>query len=245
VILYGTLALCALGAALLVYRHDLYDREPPWLLLVTVGLGASSMNLAGFVEARALAWSGFTSRAGIAALAALVEELAKVTVVVMVALCARKQFNDPLDGLIYGSMAGLGAAVEESVFYLRAEPLPAPGLAPVEAVRLSGHLIMGGIGGFALGMITIGRRAWPFALAAGLGGAIGLHFGWDLVSLSATDAGVLGPGQTLLAVALMLGGLSLYAALTALGSGWSHRLFAPERAETLWGWPFDRKGRKF
>ncbi len=46
-ILYGTLALCALGAALLVYRHDLYDREPPWLLLVTVGLGASAMNLAG------------------------------------------------------------------------------------------------------------------------------------------------------------------------------------------------------
>ncbi len=163
----------------------------------------------------------------------------------MVALLARKQFNDPLDGLIYGSMAGLGAAVEESVFYLRTETLPTPGLPPVEAVRLCGHLIMGGIGGFALGMTTVGRKAWPFALAVGLGAAIGLHFGWDWLSMSATDEGVLGPGHTLLAVALMLGGLGLYAALTALGSGWSHRLFAPERPETLWGWPFDRTGRKF
>jgi len=245
VILYGTLALCTLGAALLVYRHDLYDREPPWLLLVTVGLGASGMNLAGLVEAWALAWSGVTSRAGIAALAALVEEVAKLTVVVMVAVCARKQFNDPLDGLIYGSMAGLGAAVEESVFYLRTAALPAPGLAPIEAVRICGHLVMGGIGGFALGMITVGRRAWPLALAAGLGSAIGLHFGWDFVAMSATDGGDLGPHHTLLAVALMLGGLGLYAALTALGSEWSHRLFAPLLPATLWGWPFDRKGRKF
>lgn len=244
-ILYGTLALCALGAALLVYRHDLYDREPPWLLLVTVGLGASSMNLAGFVETRALAWSGFTSRAGIASLAALVEELAKLLVVVMVALLARKQFNDPLDGLIYGSLAGLGAAVEESVFYLRTEALPSAGLPPVEAVRLCGHLIMGGIGSFALGMAVVGKRTWPLAFVAGLGAAIGLHFGWDSVAMSATSGGELGPGATLLAMALMLGGLGLYAALTAIGSGWSHRLFAPDRPATLWGWPFDRKGRKF
>jgi RsiW-degrading membrane proteinase PrsW (M82 family) len=244
VILYGTLALCALGAAFLVYRHDLYDREPAWLLLVTVGLGASSMNVAGLVETHALVWSGVTTRVGIAGLAALVEELAKLVVVVMVALCARKQFNDPLDGLVYGSMAGLGAAVEESVFYLRTEPLPAPVLPPVEAVRLCDHLIMGGIGGFALGMAVTGRKSWPLALVGGFGAATGLHFAWDWLSMSSTEEGVLGPGHTLSAVTLMLGGLVLYATLTSLGSGWSHALFAPDRPAILWGWPFKRTGRK-
>jgi RsiW-degrading membrane proteinase PrsW (M82 family) len=111
VILYGTLALCALGAAFIVYRNDLYDREPAWLLALTAGLGGTAMWLAGLVESWTLDWSGLTSRPAIAALAAAVEETAKVLVVAAVALSARKAFNDPLDGLIYGSLAGLGMAL--------------------------------------------------------------------------------------------------------------------------------------
>ena len=46
-ILYATLALCAGGAALSVYRHDLFDRKPTWLLALSVGLGALTVALAG------------------------------------------------------------------------------------------------------------------------------------------------------------------------------------------------------
>lgn len=243
-ILYGTLALCALGAAFLVYRHDLYDREPVWLLALTAVLGAVAMTLAGFVESWAITASGATSRPSIAALAALVEEVAKVLVVVGLALRARKAFNDPLDGLIYGSLVGLGAAVEESLHYLRGEPRRPSLLPPVEVVRIFGHLVMGGIGSFALGMAAVGRKAWPFVLTGTLGAATFLHWAWDWLSLSAADEGRLGPRQSLIGVAIMAGGLALYATLTAVGSEWSHRLFAPDRPSLLWGWPFTRTGRK-
>ncbi|HEY6554882.1 MAG TPA: PrsW family glutamic-type intramembrane protease, partial [Vicinamibacteria bacterium] len=243
-ILYGTLVLCALGAAFIVYRNDLYDREPAWLLGLTAGLGAAAMWLAGFVESWTLEWSGLTSRAAIAALAAIVEETAKVLVVAGVALSARKAFNDPLDGLIYGSLAGLGMAVEESVAYLRAEP-PGPWiLPPVELVRLCGHLVMGGIGAFALGMAATGRRAWPFALVGGLVAATSFHFAWDWLALSVADARELSLGNSVLGVVLMVAGLALYGTLTAIGSKWSHGLFAPDRPARLWGWPFNRAGRK-
>ena len=244
-ILYGSLVLCALGAAFIVYRNDLYDREPAWLLGLTAGLGAAAMWLAGLVESWMLDAWGLASQAGIAALAAVVEETAKVLVVALVAISARKAFNDPLDGLIYGSLAGLGMAVEESVAYLRAEPRGPRILPPVELVRLCGHLVMGGIGAFALGMAAAGRRAWPLALAGGLGAATSLHFAWDWLALSVADARELSLGNSVLAVVLMVAGLALYGTLTALGSKWSHFLFEPDRPARLWGWPFNRAGRKF
>ena len=243
-ILYGTLGLCALGAAFLVYRHDLYDREPVPLLALSVVLGAALMALAGQAESWVLEWSGVTSRPGIAAVAAVVEEILKLVTVVGVALLARKQFNDPLDGLIYGSMAGLGMAIEESAFYLRHGPRRPEVLPPVELARICGHLVMGGIGGFGVGLAAIGKRAWPFALAGGFFAAMGLHFAWDWLAISALDGGGLDPRHTLLGVAIMTGGLALYGALTAIGSGWSHGLFAPNRPALLWGWPFNRAGRK-
>jgi RsiW-degrading membrane proteinase PrsW (M82 family) len=244
VILYATLLACALGAAFLVYRHDLYDREPPWLLALAVGLGAAFMALAGRAESWLLAWSGVTSRAGIAALVSLVEEGFKFAAVVGVALGARKQFNDPLDGLVYGSMSGLGMAVEESVFYLQHGPRRHEVLPVIELARICGHLVMGGIGGFGVGLAAVHRRAWPLTVAGGLGAATGLHFAWDWLAMSVADARELVPRTSLVGVAIMVGGLVLYGTLTAVGSEWSHRLFAPGRPGLLWGWPFDRAGRK-
>ena len=118
-ILYLTLGLCALGAAFLVYRHDLYDREPWPLLAVAVALGAGAITIAGRLEARMFTAFSVTRPAGQAAVAAGCEELGKLLVVAAVALLARRTFNDPMDGIVYGSMAGLGAALDESVALLR------------------------------------------------------------------------------------------------------------------------------
>jgi hypothetical protein len=102
---------------------------------------------------------------------------------------------------------------------------------------------MGGIGAFGVGPAALRRRAWPLTLAAGFLAATGLHFAWDWLALSA-DGLHLGLRHTLIGVAIMVGGLLAYGALTAVGSAWSHRLFAPDRPALLWGWPFNRAGRK-
>jgi RsiW-degrading membrane proteinase PrsW (M82 family) len=118
-LLYLTFALCGLGAAALVYRYDLYDREPIPAAALAVGLGAITMALADPLERLIFAYLRTESAAALAAVAALVEEGFKLLVVVVFAVFARRVFNDPMDGLIYGSLAGLGAALEEGVAVLR------------------------------------------------------------------------------------------------------------------------------
>lgn len=179
-LLYATLFLCALLMAVIVYRYDLYDREPWWALLLCVGLGAGSIALAGRVQVWVMSNLGtfaaehWTISMSLAA--GITEELGKLTCVLIVALFMRRWFNDPLDGLVYGSMAGLGAAIEESLTVLLGHAAPEPAavagigvppasagasmlasLPPGEAVRLAGHLVMGGITGFGAG--TLARRS--------------------------------------------------------------------------------------
>ena len=126
-ILYATLALCAAVTGVVVYRYDLYDREPWWLLGACSALAAGAMTTAGRLESLVFRNWPAPGDAATALMAAAVEELAKLGVVAAIALVDRRDFNDPLDGLVYGSMAGLGAAVEESVAFLRgASPRPHP-----------------------------------------------------------------------------------------------------------------------
>lgn len=100
VILYSTLGLCALAAAFVVYRHDLYDREPLPLLGLTIALGAGAIGLAGRAEEWTFAALRLASPRAIAAVVALLEELGKLAVVTAIALAARRAFNDPMDGIV-------------------------------------------------------------------------------------------------------------------------------------------------
>lgn len=145
--LYIALALCALAAAALVYRYDLYDREPWPLLGVAAGLGALGMALAGVVERAAFAaLPALAAGAAAPALtAAVLEELVKLGSVLLVARVARARFNDAMDGLIYGSLAGVGMALEESLAWLRLAQAGAGVLPGAEVVRLVGQLVMGGL----------------------------------------------------------------------------------------------------
>jgi RsiW-degrading membrane proteinase PrsW (M82 family) len=229
-----------LGAAILVYHHDMYDREPRWLLAVTVGLGAGAMALAGRVEALTLAGGRLTSSGAIAAIAASEEQVLGLAVVVTIALLARRAFNDPMDGLTYGSMVGLGMALEESVAYLRTAPRTNL-LPPAELVRICGHLVMNGIAAFPLGPLAVHCRGGHVALVACLGAAIALHFGWDWIALDVEARGAPDVAHAAAGMLLMSSGLLLYGALTAAAARWSHDLFAPKSPFALWGWPFDRR----
>jgi RsiW-degrading membrane proteinase PrsW (M82 family) len=198
------------------------------------------MWVAGLVEGRVLAGGQEPGPLRIAAVAAGAEETLKLLVVVIVSLLARREFDDPMDGVVYGSMAGLGAALEESVFYQSSSPMPGSLVPAAELVRLWAHVMLGGVVGFPLGFWRAApRRAVPAALF-GLAVAVGLHFGWDAVVLSVPDGAAPAVGSTLGGVALMVGSLGLYGRLVAVASARSRTQFAPPSALGLWGWPFKR-----
>jgi RsiW-degrading membrane proteinase PrsW (M82 family) len=239
-ILYLTLVCSVAAVAALVVRYDMYDREPPAVLALAAALGTAAMAGAGLLERWTFRSERFTGEAAIAAVAALEEECLKLLVVAVIALLFRRTFNDPMDGIIYGSMSGAGMALEESFHAIRASHALGPLPPPVELVRICGHVIMGGISGFPFGLICVRHPAWPWALAVCGIGATSLHFGWDWIALTAPASGPLPPGKAVLGVGLMLTGLFAYGALVARASRWSHDLFAPWSPARLWGWPFRR-----
>lgn len=238
VILYATLAICGLAAAALVYRYDLYNREPLSLLLLAVGLGAAVMSTMGPLEAWVIEdILGRPTPTVIAATAAGLEEAGKLAVVLAIARTFHRHFDDPMDGLVYGAMAGLGAALEESVAVL-SDAIPGAGvLPPGELVRVAGHLIMGGIGGFGVGVLVLPRAARRSALlVAPFAAAVLIHFAWDLLALGGGPKGEL--WATLGPVMVMALGLLGFGFLVVRGSRWSRARFDPDSSRRLWGWPF-------
>jgi RsiW-degrading membrane proteinase PrsW (M82 family) len=222
VTLYLTLAFCALGIGLAVVRYDLYTREPWPLLLLAVAVGAAGMFASYHAEVaviRAATRNGLTVGYNeLAVLAGVVEEIAKVLGVLSIAAIARRHFNDPLDGLVYGSFVGLGAALEESVALLSKSGALAT-LPATEPVRLVGHLIMGGIGGFGLGVFAARARVRRFAFPGTLLLAIVLHIAWDLAAFDQLQSGPdLTFSQSLIPVLLMLLGMLAYRRLATLGA---------------------------
>lgn len=234
-LLYGGLALCALAVGAMVYRYDLYDREPWWLLALSVLLGMGAMYLAGRAQVFWLERGGVEALLDhqyIALLAGTHEELGKLLVVLLIALVFRRWFNDPMDGLIYGSFAGLGAAIDESLAVV-SNLEPGSALPAQEPVRLLGHLIMGGIGGAGLGFMRARVWWWWIAASATFLLATLIHYLWDVIAVPANDEGVMTRVRTWQAIALMLFGLVIYGGCVIIGSAWSRRLLAPDDPRRL------------
>lgn len=237
-ILYGTLALCTVVVVLLIYRYDLYDKEPWYMALLAMLLGAGVMWTMGPIGGYTIAHMGdfgYTPT-GIAIVAGVQEELGKLAVVLFIAIVFRGVFNDPLDGLIYGSLAGLGAAVEESVGVLtRAD---AHGVLPgAEFVRLVGHSIMGGITGYGVGMWVIKHPRRVRIFWTCLGVSILLHTLWDVVAGTQTQAASM---HSLAGAMLMLIGLVIFGRLTVIGAEYSRLHFNKEHHHRFFGWPFSK-----
>ena len=245
-LLYLTVAFCAFLAAILVYRYDLYEREPWLMLLLAAGLGVLVMRFLGEIEMILLRQVA-ASLSSAAAVAAVVEELARLGTVVAIALLFRREFNDPMDGIIYGSIVGLGMGLEESFHVIGQFRQPSFFLSfPVELVRLLGHLIMGGITGFGVGMARMRIPHWPARLVGSVAFAAVLHFSWDWMALAAPTAQVMTWPQTPDVDIIIVSGMLFYGMLVVVGSDWSKRHFAPHSQATLWGWPFNllRKRRR-
>ena len=216
-LIYLLMLACATGLAAFVYRYDLCRREPWYMVVLAVGLGFTVMWMAGAVED--LVFAAFPAlRVTLgpkAALVALTETAARLVMVFTFATLLRTRFTHPLDGLMYGTLGGLGMAIEESLLYLSFAQ-PTPHTLGAEVVRLFAHGLMGGLVGFAVGQWTRpNQRLYPRpTLTVGcLAVALLVHFSWDYIAYQSTRASLLRMLPMLLMLALMLvwGGLVAYA----------------------------------
>lgn len=223
VLIYVLMLVCAAGLAVFVYRYDLHEKEPWYMVALAVGLGFATMWLAGMFEDYVLTHlhirrDQFAARA---AVIAHIETVARVAMVLCVATLFRDRFTDPLDGLMYGTLGGLGMAIEESLLYLSLAPAT-PHTLGVEVVRLFAHALMGGLVGFAVGQWArpMSRPHPKPILSAGcLAVAVLVHFSWDFIAYQQSRTALLKLLPMLLMLALMLvwGGLVAYASEQARG----------------------------
>lgn len=209
---WGLLALYALPVFLLVYLLDLYEREPLsllagaflWGALAATTLSAYANEGWGLVVAR-VGGPEFASRWTAALTAPFVEEVLKAAGIALLAVLAVEEFDDLMDGFIYGALCGLGFAVVEDVFYFVAVFGGTPsGVLEGFWVRvlssgLYGHVLYTGLSGMAVAYLASRREEEPLGhralVATGLflAGVAG-HFLWnspllDLFPADVRDAG--------------------------------------------------------
>ena len=203
----GVAAICVLvclpttGFGLLVVRRmDRNEKEPWRLVLVAAAWGAivaTSLVIWGETIWEATAQTSLVPGPGLDAstafMAGVLEELAKGSAVVLLFLVMRDDFDDVVDGIVYGAAVGLGFNFMESITYM---------------TNLYAIFQPEGIGGYAAGFqwyarqvlglffghatytafigagIGIARqlpsvRQKGFAIASGFIVAIAAHFSWD------------------------------------------------------------------
>ncbi|QOJ01691.1 MAG: PrsW family intramembrane metalloprotease [Phycisphaeraceae bacterium] len=184
--LIAVVAVSVVLIALSLRRYNRRSGESWWLLLMVAGVGAAAMWVASWAQ---VAVVDLWARRGVeltplrlAVLPAVVEESAKFMIVLALVAGARRRFDDPVDGVIYGSAAGLGAAGIEIVWNVG----HGGGLPRLhEFVGFAGHAVMGGLTALGLGMWNAPGRRWLlllFFLPGGILLGMALHAGWDWVS---------------------------------------------------------------
>ena len=194
---WALLALYALPVLFLVYVLDLYEREPLSLVLGALLWGAvAATTLSGFandgwglVVAR-VRGPEFAARWTAALTAPIVEETLKGLGVVMIYLIAPDEFDDMMDGFVYGAVCGLGFAVVEDVFYFMGVFGGHPNgvlqgfFVRVVASGLYSHVLYSGLVGMGIGYFVSRRDRQPLArrvlVLTGLSAAAVLgHFLWN------------------------------------------------------------------
>jgi protease PrsW len=198
------LALAAAAAILpvptyvfLVLQLDRYEREP-WVVLVAAFLWGALV--ATFVSAIFNDVIGAIVAASVgealgevvtaSAVAPVVEETAKGLAVFLLFTIAKSEFDDVLDGIVYGSLVGIGFAMTENILYFGRVYLEGGlvGLGVLFYVRVIlggfGHALYTGTTGAALGFARETNNQFLGVLVPVLGYvlAIAQHAAWNLIA---------------------------------------------------------------
>jgi RsiW-degrading membrane proteinase PrsW (M82 family) len=227
------LAATAIPAGLIIYRLDDFEPEPASLIVIAVVWGGVvAVTFAGIVNELTYGFlqhivPAVTVDNWAASLSAPVnEELYKGLGLVVIYLMARREFDNVLDGLVYGAMIGLGFQVMENVQYFMFAAAGQGGAADAVVsmfflrVVLSGlysHMLFSGFLGFGFAYFVtqrgkgLAKRFGVLAACALLSWAA--HFVWNspwLESLMAKGTGAF-------AGALVIKGLPFLILLVLLG----------------------------
>jgi RsiW-degrading membrane proteinase PrsW (M82 family) len=107
-----------------IWWLDRYEKEPLWLLTLAFLWGAipaalisASLELALDIPILALGGEGLVANlASVSVNAPVVEETVKGIALLGLVVVFRREFDDVLDGIIYGAMIGFGFAFSENLF---------------------------------------------------------------------------------------------------------------------------------
>ena len=183
-----------------IRRFDRAHPEPMWLIGVTFVLGGLATVPAGFAElflSNLTPWLDprvvtFGGQLGALPLAIVVftivvgisEEAAKMLGSAFA--IRRREFDEPVDGIVYGIVSSLGFAAAENIHYFAMTRLSAPIVVARCFMSVPAHMFFGAIWGYALGARLVEKkpRVWLFLLLAAAG-----HGLFD--ALLSTDGGAI------------------------------------------------------
>jgi RsiW-degrading membrane proteinase PrsW (M82 family) len=189
------LALIPLAGVLLAVRIvDRWEPEPRGLLIFAVAWGAiASVGIALGVDLLievAIGNDGSALRQAFSAVvqAPVVEEFAKGIGVFLIFATARRAFDGPVDGIVYGGLIGAGFAFTENIQYFALAMIEGGAAETTATFFVRGilspfaHVMFTSVTGFALGLaarrgMSKGQAIGPWLL--GVAGAIALHALWN------------------------------------------------------------------
>ena len=186
------------------YYHDRHRPEPVFNLLVCIGLGVAASYLSRYLylalelldlryDALELAFTSLPALFAYAVLGiGLTEELAKMLPFLLVVL-RFKAFDEPLDGIVYGSFLALGFALVENLHYVdfltRNEAIARGFAGPLV------HIVFTSVWAYHIGLAHVEGRSVAAAAVVWLAATALLHGAYDFV--------VLGFSSTALVVAAL------------------------------------------
>lgn len=182
--------------ATLIVVLDRHQRGPGWLLFgaffwgavvaVLIAIEANTAISRGLTEVLGRQWANLLTPSLVAP---FVEETSKGLALVLIFWFMRFQFNDVVDGIVYGALVGLGFAMTENVLYF-SRAYHAGGL-QAASINFYFRAILGGFGhalytactgaGLGLAEETDNQAVRWIAPVAGYCAAMFLHFLWNTV----------------------------------------------------------------
>jgi len=177
-----------IGYVLLVWLVDRYEKEPARLLVVTFVWGAIPAVILSLIFETILhipldALGVATDFVSSSIIAPLVEETVKALALWGLYLFIKAEFDDVLDGLVYGALIGLGFGMTENVAYFLHSYGEGGWLQWLVTVAVRSllfgltHAFYTGIVGAALGYARLARDKWKrrWVPVAGLAAAMIFH----------------------------------------------------------------------
>ncbi len=187
-----------------VRRFDRSQPEPWWLVLATFALGGLSVIPAGFAEyamqsatpylsPEVMTFGGqilgfFPALIVFTVVVGLSEEGSKFLGAWSLAR-HRREFDEPIDGMVYGAASALGFAAVENVKYFAVGRMGGTLIVARLFMSVPGHMFFGAFWGYAMGQSLVRKktRVWAYVLLAAL-----LHGAFDtMLSIEYTALGAL------------------------------------------------------